>query len=302
MSVTAVVSGAGGDLRPTEDRAVSMGAALLHNPLAYAGVAGIVFFVIFGLAGAIATRHGIPTGSSAASVLQPPSSGHLLGTDELGRDVLAELSAGTVVSLEVGFGAAGIAIGVGTVIGLLCGFFRGPVDAILMRLTDIMLTLPSLPLLIVLASVMGQGVKVIILVIGFTAWAGLARLVRSQVLTLRERTFVLRSRSVGLSPLRIIRVHILPDLLPLIVSNGVLIAAGCVLAESTLSFLGLGDISQPSWGRMLQGALNSGAVTEGALWYVLPPGVAILLLVLSLSATSHVLVKEWDPKRRGAGR
>lgn len=299
MSPVAVAGGAAAEVPRTGEAGQSILSALSTNPAAVAGFCGVVFFVVLGIIGAFSARHGILPGDSAASILQPPSRQHLLGTDELGRDVLVELMAGTGVSLVVGFGAGGIAVGVGAITGIVSGYFGGLIETALMRLTDIMLALPSLPLLIVLASVVGQGLENIVLVIGLTAWPSTARLIRSQVLSLRERTFVVRCRSVGVPPVRLMRVHIAPQLVPLIVANGVLITAGCVLSEASLTFLGLGDITQPSWGRMLEGAFTSGAVLRGALWYVLPPGIAILLLVLSLSLLGHALVEEWDLKRNG---
>ena len=237
-----------------------------------------------------------PRGRPPLPFFNPPSLQHLMGTDELGRDVLTELSAGALVSLIVGIAATGIAVVVGTLVGLLAGFFRGWLEVVLMRFTDAMLTVPSLPLIIVLAAVVGQGLGQIVLVIGLTSWAGMARLIRSEVLSLRERAFVLRARSVGVPPLRIMRVHLLPQILPLVIANTVLISAAAILAEATLSFLGLGDITRPSWGLMLNNAFKSGAAGRGAFWYVLPPGLCIAILVLSLSFIGHAINEELIPQ------
>ena len=239
---------------------------------------------------------GSPHGSTASSIFASPSWAHPLGTDQLGRDVLLELAAGAPASLIVGAGATAISVAIGSTIGLMSGFLGGRVDAGLMRLTDIMLTIPTLPLIIVLAAIIGQGLTQVVLVIGFTGWAVLARLVRSEVLSLRERTFILRARSVGASRARIIGVHLLPLVVPLLVANTVLIAAAAILNAATLSFLGLGDITMPSWGLMLNNAFTSGAAGRGAWWFVIPPGMCILLLVLSLAALGHAINEEMSPQ------
>ena len=240
----------------------------------------------------------IATGESASSIFQAPSAHHLLGTDELGRDVLAELAAGAKVSLVVGIGATFISILVGSMVGIVSGFFRGPVEAGLMRITDIMLTLPVLPLIIVLAAVVGQGLDKTILVIGLTGWATTARLLRSEVLSVRERVFVLRARAVGLRAPRIMWVHILPVVMPLVVANTVLVTAIAILNEATLAFLGLGDPTIPSWGEMLRNAFESGAAGRGAFWYLAPPGLCILFLVLSFTLLGHALNKVMNPRHR----
>jgi peptide/nickel transport system permease protein len=272
-------------------------ARLARRTMVQIGVAGLALFIILAIAGQLLTANGIPTGSTAASIFNPPSLRHLLGTDELGRDVLTELAAGALVSLIVGTAATAIAVVVGTLVGLIAGFFRGWLEVVLMRFTDAMLTVPSLPLIIVLAAVVGQGLQQIVLVIGLTSWAGMARLIRSEVLSLRERAFILRARSVGVPPLRIMRVHLLPQILPLVIANTVLISAAAILAEATLSFLGLGDITRPSWGLMLNNAFKSGAAGRGAFWYVLPPGLCIAVLVLSLSFIGHAINEELSPRR-----
>jgi peptide/nickel transport system permease protein len=265
------------------------------------GLIGLVFFCGIAVAGQVLTAQGIGVGTTSSGIFDPPSLTHLLGTDELGRDVLTELAAGTLVSLAVGVGAAVISAALGFLIGVLSGYVRGWLETILMGLTDVMLTLPSLPLLIVLAAIIGQGLDKIVLVIGFTGWATTARLVRSEVLSLRERAFILRAQSVGVPLPRMVRVHLLPQVMPLLIANTVLISAAAILSEATLSFIGLGDISKPSWGLMLNDAFTSGAAGSGAVWYFLPPGICILLLVLSFSLLGHALERELTPKRAGDG-
>jgi peptide/nickel transport system permease protein len=264
------------------------------------GLCGLGFFIVMAVVGK-AVLGEIPTGTTAASVYQSPSSTNLLGTDQLGRDVLRELIAGAYVSLVVGIGATAISVVVGTLIGLIGGFVRGRTDGLLMGLTDIMLTVPQLPLLIVLAAVVGQGLNQMVLVLGITGWATTTRLIRSEILSLRERTFVLRARAVGISPWRIVSVHLLPHVLPLVIANTVLITAIAILNQATLSFLGLGDPTVPSWGLMLQEGFTSGAAGRGAFWYLAPPGLCILGLVLSFTLIGHALTSALSLKDRTAG-
>jgi peptide/nickel transport system permease protein len=260
------------------------------------GLCGLLFFVAMAIVGKTLLG-GIATGSTAASVFQSPSGAHPLGTDELGRDVLKELIAGAYVSIVVGIGATAISVLIGTLIGLVGGFVRGRLDGGLMGLTDIMLTVPQLPLLIVIAAVVGQGLDQMVLVLGVTGWATTARLIRSEILSLRERTFILRARAVGISPWRIMSVHLLPHVLPLVIANTVLITAIAILNQATLSFLGLGDPTVPSWGLMLQEAFTSGAAGRGAFWYLAPPGLCILGLVLSFTLIGHGLTAALTQRR-----
>jgi peptide/nickel transport system permease protein len=237
-------------------------------------------------------------GESAADIFQPPSSEHWLGTDELGRDVFAQVLAGARISLLVGLVATAISMLVGSLVGLASGYGGGKLDSVLMRVTDFFLVLPTLPLVIVLAAIFGQSLGVIIIVIGLTGWPGTARIVRSQVLSLRERQFVARIRSFGATDLRIVGVHILPNVLPLIFANTVLVIAGSILAEATLAFLGLGDPVHVSWGTMLHYAFVTGAVGRGAWWYFLPPGIGIVLVVLGFTLVGHTLDRILNPRLR----
>ena len=191
-------------------------------------------------------------------MLAPPSSEHLLGTTESGADVLSQLLVGARISIVVGFAAAIISAVIGASVGLLSGYFGGWTDRILDAVDNWFLVIPTLPLMIVLSSLLAPSLGVLILVIGITSWAGTGRIVRSQVLTLRERAFVERARALGASHWYIIKTHILPNALPLIFANTVLIVAVAILSESALAFLGLGDPTQISWGTMLENAFSSG--------------------------------------------
>jgi peptide/nickel transport system permease protein len=237
-------------------------------------------------------------GKTAADILKPPSGVHWLGTDELGRDVFRETLAGAQVSLLVGLTATAISMLAGTAVGLAAGYSRGWLGGLMMRITDFFLVLPTLPLIIALAAVVGQSLAVIILVIGLTSWASTARIVRSQVLSLRERVFVERIRALGATDLRIAMVHILPNVLPLIFANTVLVIAGSILAEATLAFLGLGDPTHTSWGTMLHSAFTNGATSRGAWWYLLPPGVGIVIVVLGFTLVGYTLDRILNPRLR----
>ncbi|MDR3322168.1 MAG: ABC transporter permease [Synergistaceae bacterium] len=236
--------------------------------------------------------------SSSSEIFLRPSDGHWLGTDEMGRDVFRSTLAGSRISLFVGVTASAISIVIGALVGLLSGYFSGFFSALLMRITDFFLSLPVTPLIIVLASVFGQNLFITIIVIGMTSWPSTARIVRSQVLSVRALQFIERIRSVGATDARIILVHILPNVMPLIYANTVLVIAGSILSEATLAFLGLGDPVRVSWGTMLHYAFVSGAAGRGIWWYLLPPGVGIVLLVLGFTLVGHSLDRILNPRLR----
>ena len=274
---------------------------LLADRLGRAGLVLFVLVVLLAIAGPLLFPFNpAAVGSSARALLAPPSARHWLGTDELGRDVFRELLSGTHVSLIVGLAATAISMVLGAGIGITSGFYGRAADTILMRVTDFFLVLPQLPLVIALAAFFGQNLGIIILVIGMTGWPTTARIVRSQTLSLRERQFITRARSLGSSNVRILRVHILPNVMPLIFANTVLVIGGAILAEATLSFLGLGDPVQISWGTMLHFAFESGAIGRGAWWFFVPPGIGIVVVVLAFTLTGHAIDEALNPRLRGS--
>jgi peptide/nickel transport system permease protein len=238
--------------------------------------------------------------------LEGPSSAHWLGTDEQGRDVLAELYYAAPVTIAVGLAAALISSIVGTLVGVVSGYLGGWVDRVLMAIDDFVLVLPFIPTAIVIAALLGKrssgwplgNESVLILVIGGLGWAGTSRIVRSQVLTLRERDYVARARVLGSRDRSIMWRHILPGVLPLVIANAVLYVSAAVLAEATLSFRGLGDPHSFSWGQMLNDAYDSGAMTDGKWAYFVPPGVCVTLLAMGFSLAGNALEDAVSPDGR----
>lgn len=227
----------------------------------------------------------------------PPDAQHLLGRDDAGKDVWSQLLHGARVSLAVGFAASFVSMFIGTTVGLVAGYYGGKIGGTLMRIVDFLMVIPDLPLMLVIIAVWGRGLPKIILVIGLLGWTYTARLVRSQVLTLKERQFITRARSIGASNFRIILRHILPQIIPLIVAQAVLDISASILAESSLSFLGLGDPTLISWGNMLNFAFERG-VSRQAWWFLLPPGFAILWVTLSLILIGSNLEEIVNPRIR----
>ncbi len=265
------------------------------------GMAGLAILALFALmavfGGALVDPASLKTGE-AADILRPPSLGHLLGTDDLGRDVLAGVVVGSRISLLVGLASTVLSMLIGSVVGIVAGYYGGRLGEILMRFTDIFLVIPWLPLMLVLAAVLGPSIWNTILVIGITSWAGTARIVRSQSLSVRERPFVERARAMGAGNAHIMTHHVLPNVFPLIFANTILVSAVAILSETTLSFLGLGDPFHTSWGVMLHFAFSTGAIALGAWWYLLPPGICVVAVVLGFTFVGYALDEVLNPRLR----
>lgn len=227
----------------------------------------------------------------------PPSGLHWLGTDRLGRDVWSNLVYAGRVSLLVGVVTGLLAVGIGTVVGLVAGYVGGWVDSVLMRLVDVIIAFPTLVVVLAAISLIGPGLVNIILVISFLTWTGTARLVRAQVLSLRRWEFVVAARALGASDGRILARHLLPNVLSSILVAATLAIAGALLIEANLSFLGLGDPTQPSWGRMLNAA-QSHTILRTRWWLWVPPGLAIVLCTLSFNFVGDGLRDAFDPNMR----
>jgi peptide/nickel transport system permease protein len=260
------------------------------------GVGVIGLFVFLAIFGSLIAPD--DPNASSLDILAKPSTDHWLGTTEQGSDVFSQLLVGARVSIVVGFAAALISAVLGAAVGLVGGYFGGWTDRILDAFENWFLVIPQIPLMIVLARLLEPSLTVLIAVIGLTSWAGTGRIVRAQVLTLRERAFVERARAQGARDGYIIRTHILPNTLPLIFANTVLIVAVAILAEAALAFLGLGDPTRISWGTMLENAFEAGAPSSGAWWYLIPPGLCITVLVLAVSMLGYMLEEFVNPRLR----
>lgn len=225
-----------------------------------------------------------------------PSGQHWLGSDDVGHDLLSMLIYGARISLFVGIVAAAVATVIGTVVGVAAGYARGAVDTVLMRFVDVVLSLPVLPLTIVIGVFAGPGLKTQVVVISAVLWAGMARELRAQVLTLRERDYIQAERAMGAGPLYVLRRHIAPAVVPLVVPQFVLTIKTAILLEAALAFLGLGDITAASWGAMLSMAHSRNAfLTDAWLWWVLPPGFAIAITVLAFALLGNAIEERYRP-------
>ncbi len=268
-----------------------------HNKTAFVGTLIVLFFALVALVGQSIVQFDLGvTGETGADRWLAPSAAHWLGTDHLGRDLFGFLVAGARVSMLVGAVATAISMVIGTTVGVVSGYFGKWIDLFLMRLTDFMLCIPWLPLCMVLSAILGSNLINIILVIGLTGWAGSARLVRAQTLSVKEMAYVERTVSIGAKSGHVMLKHILPNVFPVVFANTVLSAAAAISTETTLSFLGLGDASRPSWGMILYYANSTSAVAKGAWWYFLPAGVCVVLVVLGLTLMGYAFDEILNPK------
>lgn len=231
-------------------------------------------------------------------VYAAPSAAHPLGLDNGGDDVLSNLLAGARDSLLVGFVAAAVAMLIGGAVGVVAGYFGGIADTVLMRITDYFLVIPDIPLMIVAAAVFGRSTANIIIIIGLIYWTTTARLIRAQVHSIRERVYVRRAELIGAGHARILWTHVIPQVGPLLVANTVLMIANAIFAETYITFLGLGDPSTISWGRMIQQALDGGAVVYNAWWAILPPGLAVTVVVLAATLVGQGIEDALNPRLR----
>jgi oligopeptide/dipeptide ABC transporter ATP-binding protein len=269
-----------------------------RNRMALVGLGmlvSIVFVAIF--APAIAPyRSSSSASAEIGDIYNPPSAQHWLGTDDAGQDVFSNFIFGARVSLLVGFFAAFISVFIGGVLGVVAGYYGGSLENLTMRFTDIMLVIPDLPLMVVIIALTRPSLLNIIFVIGLLGWTTTARIVRSQTLAVKSRKFVLRARAIGAGNAHIIRHHILPMVMPILVVNAVLVVSLAILNESTLSFLGLGDPTALSWGQMLNYAFDRGATSAGAWWALVTPGFGIVWVVLGLTLLGHGLEQVLNPR------
>jgi peptide/nickel transport system permease protein len=231
---------------------------------------------------------------------EPPSWQHPLGLDDGGIDMVTLLMWGARISLVVGFAATFVSMVIGGTVGLLAGYFGGKTDGVLMRITDYFLVIPDVPLMIVVAAIWGPSLFHIVIVIGILLWTGTARVIRAQVKSVRERVYVKRARALGAGHTRIIVRHVLPQVAPLLIANTVLTIAVAVFDETALAFLGLGDPSRTSLGKVIENAFQRAAISAGAWWAIVPPGIVVALLILSCSLIGQALEDSLNPRLRVA--
>lgn len=267
----------------------------LKNRLALGGGLIVAFLFVLAILAPLIAPYA-PDAIDRYQILSPPDSRHLLGTDDIGRDVFSRMLYGARVSLSVGFAAVGLSTVLGIFFGCLAGYYGGYTDRVIMRFVDIMLSIPGFFLILAVIAFLEPGIMNIMIVIGLTSWMGVARLVRAEFLSLKNREYVLACRSLGASDGRIIIRHMLPNSLAPVIVTAVLGIAGAVLLESSLSFLGLGvQPPTPSWGNILTIGKDN---LEIAWWLSVFPGLAILITVLGYNLLGEGLRDILDPRLR----
>jgi len=277
--------------------------SLRKNPLGFLGAGILLAFVLMAIFAPLLPHLSPiydPVQGMDPEILgtSPPSARHLLGTDAWGGDVLSQLMHGARTALLVAVIAAATSVAIGTIVGLLSGHYGGAVDGTLMRLVDVMLTLPLIPLVLVVSSALGQlSIWGVVLLIGFLGWPGIARVIRAQALSLRTRDFIESARAYGAGNARIILRHMAPSVLPLAFVYMSLTANGAIFLEAALSFLGLGDPNTVSWGMMLQWCFKTGNTFRAPYW-MLPPGLSISALCFSFYLIGRGLDEVVNPRLR----
>ena len=266
---------------------------LLKNRFALTGLTVITLLVVVALFAPVISPY-TPSEQNVFERLQAPSLTHVFGTDDLGRDVFTRMIFGARISLAVGFISVFIILVIGTFLGIVSGYYGGKIDYIIMRFTDIVLCFPTFFLIILVIAFIEPNIYNVMIVIGVTSWPGLARLVRAEVLSLKEREFILVSKMMAISNIKIFFVHILPNIIsPLMVYSSLAIG-GAILTESALSFLGLGvQPPMPSWGQILTSGKD---YIYMAWWLSLFPGIAILVTVLAFNLVGEAIRDIFDPK------
>ncbi len=272
--------------------------AIRRRPSATIGLCLLLLLVGAALLAPVIAPYGLH--EQVGPVFGHPSGSHPLGLDDGGIDMVTLLMWGTRISLVVGFAATAVSILIGGTVGILAGYFGGKVDTILMRITDYFLVIPDVPLMIVVAAIWGPSLSHIVIVIGLLLWTGTARVLRAQVKSVRERTYVQRARALGAGHARIVLRHVLPQVAPLLIANTVLTVAVAIFDETALSFLGLGDPSRISLGKVIENGFERAAISSGAWWAIVPPGALVALIILSCSLIGGALEDALNPRLRVA--
>ena len=267
------------------------------NKLEVIGVFIILALVLLSVCAPLLTDYTISE-TDLFNIKMAPSSEHILGTDELGRDVFTRLLYGGRVSIIVGIASMTVQLVIGVIMGAIAGYFGGIADKIIMRIIDVIMCFPFFVIAVSVAAILGPGVKNLIIIIGFLMWPNIARIVRAEILSLKENDYIMAAKAMGLSSFEIIKNHILPNVMsPILVAATLAIANG-ILTEASLSFLGIGvKLPEPSWGNMLIAAQNIGTL-QREWWLWIPAGSLIILMVLSINFVGDGLRDALDPKTR----
>jgi len=268
--------------------------AIWRQPAALFGIVIIVITAVLAIFAPLVAPYGLH--QQVGPPFGAPSAHHWLGLDDGGMDVVTQLIYGARVSLLVGFAASAVSIIIGGTVGLLAGYFGGASESVLMRVTDFFLVIPILPLMIVVAALWGSNLTNIILIIGLLSWTISARVVHAQVKSVSKRMFILRARALGAGHMRILSRHVLPHIAPLLVANTALAIGNAIFFESALAFLGLSDPTKVSWGTMISNAAHRDAVSSGAWWAIVPPGLAIALVILAASFIGRAVEDAFNPR------
>ena len=267
------------------------------NKLAVIGVFIILALVLLSVCAPLLTDYTISE-TDLFNIKMAPSSEHILGTEELGRDVFTRLLYGGRVSIIVGIASMTVQLVIGVIMGAIAGYFGGIADKIIMRIIDVIMCFPFFVIAVSVAAILGPGVKNLIIIIGCLMWPNIARIVRAEILSLKENDYIMAAKAMGLSSFEIIKNHILPNVMsPILVAATLAIANG-ILTEASLSFLGIGvKLPEPSWGNMLIAAQNIGTL-QREWWLWIPAGSLIILMVLSINFVGDGLRDALDPKTR----
>jgi peptide/nickel transport system permease protein len=272
--------------------------ALRRKPAALIGSTLLLLIALCAVLAPAIAPYGLHT--QVGPVFGHPSWKHPLGLDDGGIDMVTLLMWGARISLVVGFAATFVSMAIGGTVGVVAGYFGGKVDTILMRVTDYFLAIPDVPLMIVVAAIWGPSLFHIVIVIGILLWTGTARVIRAQVKSVRERVYVKRARALGAGHIRIIVRHVLPQVAPLLIANTVLTIAVAIFDETALSFLGLGDPSRTSLGKVIENAFERAAISSGAWWAIVPPGALVALIILACSLVGGSMEDALNPRLRVA--
>ncbi len=298
MSVALREPGAVIEAEPIRSRRGVVWNTLKRRPSATIGAAVLLLIILIAVLAPWIAPYGLH--EQVGPPFEPPSWAHPLGLDDGGIDMVTLLMWGCRISLVVGFAATLVSMLIGGTIGVAAGYYGSKTDTVLMRITDYFLVIPDVPLMIVVAAIWGPSLFHIIIVIGILLWTSTARVIRAQVKSVRERVYVKRARSLGAGHTRIVVRHVLPQVAPLLIASTVLTIAVAIFDETALAFLGLGDPSRVSLGKVIENGFQRAAISTGAWWAIVPPGALVAIIILSCSLIGGAIEDALNPRLRVA--